>query len=57
MAKVTAEENGKAGQAPFMSTKRKCRDIPFLILFLAIWIVMIVIAQNAVSTGNPRLLM
>ena len=54
MTKVGVEE---AGPAPFMAAKRKCRDIPFLIVFVAVWIAMIVIAQNAVSTGNPSLLM
>jgi hypothetical protein len=40
-------------QAPVMAVSRRCRDIPVLILFLAYWVVMFVVASSAVSNGDP----
>lgn len=34
--------------------KRKCRDVLFLLLFMAFWVGMILIAVFAFSNGNPE---
>ncbi|KAJ8327466.1 hypothetical protein QVD99_007994 [Batrachochytrium dendrobatidis] len=48
---------GAAGLQPRIVTKRKCRDIIFLILFILYWIGMAFVAQSAISSGDPRRLL
>ena len=56
MFKVSAakESDNTLENAPFFAAKRKCRDVPFLILFLAYWIVMIVVASSSIANGEPK---
>jgi choline transporter-like protein 2/4/5 len=34
--------------------KRKCRDVLFLLLFIAFWVGMVAVAIKAVDEGEPR---
>ncbi|KAJ3321000.1 hypothetical protein HDV06_004659 [Boothiomyces sp. JEL0866] len=38
----------------FMPKKRYCRDVPFLILFIAFWFGMVIVATSAVKEGDPK---
>jgi hypothetical protein len=40
-----------------LNTKRGCRDIVFLILFIIYWIGMFIVAQAAVASGDIRQIM
>ena len=37
--------------------KRSCRDVLFLLLFIAYWIAMIIVAITALNSGDPNKLM
>ncbi|KAH6568223.1 hypothetical protein BASA50_010574 [Batrachochytrium salamandrivorans] len=39
---------------PRVVVKRKCRDIVFLIIFIAYWVGMAIVAQSAIASGDPR---
>ena len=42
------------GRGP--ASQRKCRDVLCIILYVALWLAMIIIAGMAWSEGNPQLL-
>jgi hypothetical protein len=48
------EERPAVAVKSFMNTNRKCRDIPFLVLFLVFWAGMVIVAINATKQGDPR---
>jgi hypothetical protein len=48
------EERPAVAVKSFMNSNRKCRDIPFLVLFLLFWAGMIIVAINATKQGDPR---
>jgi hypothetical protein len=37
--------------------KRSCRDVLFLIVFIAYWVGMFVVAGIAFANGNPKILL
>jgi hypothetical protein len=58
MAKqVRIQDEPSGPKNPVLAVKRKCRDILFLILFIAFWIGMIIIAINGIKQGDPKRLM
>ncbi|KAJ3253641.1 hypothetical protein HK103_000429 [Boothiomyces macroporosus] len=48
------EESGNIKVPSFITKKRYCRDVPFLVIFVAFWFGMVLVAQSALKYGDPR---
>ncbi|KAJ3320999.1 hypothetical protein HDV06_004658 [Boothiomyces sp. JEL0866] len=48
------DESGNIKVQSFITKKRYCRDVPFLLIFIAFWFGMVLVAQSALKYGDPR---
>lgn len=49
----SSDGNGEGGGGGIIKHNRKCRDVLFLIIFIAFWVAMIVNSSFGFNKGNP----
>ncbi|KAJ3272223.1 hypothetical protein HDV01_005877 [Terramyces sp. JEL0728] len=53
-AEADDDESGNIKVQSFITKKRYCRDVPFLLIFIIFWFGMVLVALSALKYGDPR---